>query len=69
MDFAIYKLNQLNWRCLNSLGAIQISNSCFAIRLAKHFIGFFTFHKNLSLKLKTKDVSVESNRAIQIRNR
>ena len=68
MDLAIYELNQLDrWR-FNSLRTVQISDPCFAIRLAKHFIGFFAFHKNLSLKRKSKDVSVESNRAIQVRN-
>ena len=68
MYLAIYELNQLDrWR-FNSLRTVQISDPCFAICSTKHFIGFFAFHENFSLKRKTKDVSVESNRAIQIRN-
>ena len=68
MDFTVCELNQLDRRRFNSLGAIQISDPCFAICSAKHFIGFFAFHKNFPLKRKAKDISVESNRTIQIRN-
>ena len=69
MDFAVYKLNQFDWRCFNSLRTIQISNPCFTIFLTEHFICFFALHKDFALKLKSKNISIERNRAIQIRNR
>ena len=68
MDFAIYKLNQFNRWCFKSLRTIQICNPCFTIFFTEHFICLFAFHKDFALKFKSKNISVESNRAIQIRN-
>mgnify|MGYP000772588844 CR=1 FL=1 len=68
MDFAVYKLNQFDWWCFNSLRTIQISNPCFTIFLTEHFICFFAFHKKFALKFKPENVPVESNGAIYIRN-